>query len=218
MSERFILNNEIPADIADAVRKEMGDLSDIKIALEGDMRADGTFGSQWFVFTEQNLAIFTSADGTAECRQLHNTSDIHKIEIISGTSNAVIELTDSNGLQRILRISNIKRKEFSDAVSLITAFIKDGEWKPETIDSKQKTCEKCGKPLPENMNICPRCLDKKKILKRVFTFLRPHRTLVERLFLLMVLTTVLGLIQPFLVKIFNVFNRPRQKRSGEDNK
>lgn len=110
--------------------------------------------------SDEKIGIIAGGE-KPELLSVRELSETESLKVSPGISSAVIEAVHKGTRFRLLRISNMLQKDFSEAVRLINAFIKDEEWKPETIDAKRHVCSTCGQPLPENMNICPKCVDKK---------------------------------------------------------
>jgi ATP-binding cassette subfamily B protein len=72
-----------------------------------------------------------------------------------------------------------------------------GEPMPE-LDDKERLCPKCGRPLPENTDVCEGCINRGKTLLRLFDYTRPYR---DRLILGTFLTlgsTAVTLLPPYL--------------------
>ena len=168
------LKEEMPAEVAAAVREHVGERDTLKIVLAGDLLPDGMFGRLWFVMNDARLAVFTDThDGvTPEPLTLHELTDGDALAMTAGVSTAVMELTHGGVKQRLLRVSNARQRDFAEAVRLINTWLKDKTWQPELLDHWRNICARCRRPLPENTTLCPHCLDKKLMIRKVLTFLR----------------------------------------------
>jgi len=80
-------------------------------------------------------------------------------------------------------------------------------WKPKEDEdgpfgnrSRKGRCRGCGRVLPPGQSVCPRCLDKRKLLGRAFEYIRPYRWLFLANFLITAVLTGIGLVPPLLTK------------------
>jgi len=197
--EKSFLINELPESVAKLIEGDIGPVVDLKVAMKGDMCSDGSFGTVWLVMNDTKIGVFSN-DKAPKLLSVHELEQVESLQVVPGISSAVIETNNKGKRFRLLRISNMLQKDFSEAVRMINTFIKDEEWKPETIDAKRHVCTTCGQPLPENMNVCPKCVDKRLMLKKVLVFLKPYKLLAGILFGLLILTTLLGLVTPYIVE------------------
>src|SRR5205823_3591065 len=58
----------------------------------------------------------------------------------------------------------------------------------------------CSLLLPEGTKVCPACLNKGKVLRRILVYLRPYWRQTVTVWVLMVVSTLLTLIPPLLNK------------------
>ena len=88
----------------------------------------------------------------------------------------------------LLRTTSKRALGVAGAEKRLEALLK-GEAMPDLEDAI-RLCPKCGRPLPENSNVCEGCLDRGKTLRRLFAYAAPFKT---RLWLNLVLT-ILGTV------------------------
>ncbi|MCQ2432447.1 MAG: ATP-binding cassette domain-containing protein [Clostridia bacterium] len=76
---------------------------------------------------------------------------------------------------------------------------KNGEVKRDEEDFKKEIfCPKCGRRYPDpNRKVCPHCMDKGKILKRMSIFFVKYKMSIILVFLFMVMNGVLSVIIPY---------------------
>ena len=66
-------------------------------------------------------------------------------------------------------------------------------------DAKELCCPKCGARYPEpERKICPRCMEKGKLVSRLFPFFKRYRVYLALLFSGIILTTLLGIVTPYI--------------------
>jgi len=197
-----ILKPALPDDVATAAREHFGDAAKYRVAMPADMLPDGTFGEVWFIFNETHLGVMGRLNGTPPVLlDRRAIEDVGELTVTPGLSSAVVEAGRGGVRERLLRVSHARQKDFGDAVRLINAWIKDKAWKPELMDERRSNCPKCGRPLPDTMTVCPHCMDKRQMIRKVLAFLTPYKLEVSLLFVYMIANTLVGLVNPYLGKI-----------------
>jgi len=67
--------------------------------------------------------------------------------------------------------------------------------------NKERTCEKCGRTFPHRLGFCPDCIDRRRILLRLFELAKPYLwPMAGSLFLMLIITGV-EMTSPLLTKI-----------------
>jgi len=66
--------------------------------------------------------------------------------------------------------------------------------------SKKGICRSCGRVLQPGQEVCPRCLNKRKLLSRAFKYIWKYKGLFITNFVVTALLSGLGLIPPLLIK------------------
>jgi len=174
----------------------------IHIAVNSDLTSQIVFGEQWLIATDKNLATYAIENGTARLLARYNHADIKNIELVNLTGSGVVEI-DVNGQSfRLIYFSNAKNSEFARAVEDLKALLDGQPIEAKKLDREKKICEMCGFPIAEDLNKCPRCTDKGRTFKRIFTFSRPYINLLLLIFVTLVAGTCVGLITPYMSKLF----------------
>ncbi len=200
-ANKSFLKIDLPDSVVALVEKDLGGVEKLKIAMASDMLPGGDFGEQWLLVADERIAVAGHVDGHVELIHSLEFGEKDKLLVKPGISTAVVDLQQESGRHRILRISNALQKDYSEATRLINDWIKKKEWNPEIFDARRHACSNCGRPLSKGMKICPLCVDKRKMIRKVLSFLAPYRLLVMQLFLLMIVTTLVGLVNPYIGKI-----------------
>ncbi len=121
----------------------------------------------------------------------------------------------------LLRSSNARSRELSNAARKLTD-LREGKTSAEDPEEdekwKRKTCPKCGRPLPEDSNVCPFCVNKLQALKRLLGYLGPHKAMAVSNIALSFISIALS-FAPLLISVYliNQILRPTPERPHTPN-
>ena len=103
----------------------------------------------------------------------------------------------------LLRSSNSRAKELNNAHRVLEA-LRKGETQESTPEEDAKwqrqTCSNCKRPLPEDSNVCPFCVNKLDALKRLLSYLAPYKWMAIGNGLLAVLAIALSFLPLVIFK------------------
>jgi len=78
-----------------------------------------------------------------------------------------------------------------------------------TNSAPERFCPKCGRPFVNNTNICPFCLDKLEVYKKLWALTKGLRLMIFSPFIFSFVLLFLGFLEPYLQKLaVNEFFRP----------
>jgi ATP-binding cassette subfamily B protein len=173
------------------------------ISFCSDITSAGSFGEEWLIAVENRLLTLSVDNETPRELRRFTIDEIQEIEAINLVGRGVVEVRTPQGIARAISYSNARAARFFDAAARITA---KKEGKPDAdspgADHDEKKCDVCGKPVPKDMDRCPRCVHKGRTFLRILDFSRPYAKLLFLLFIFMILSTGFGLIIPYISKLF----------------
>ena len=109
-------------------------------------------------------------------------------------------LADHNGLTiELLRSTSVRALQIAGAEKRLKAIL-DGKELPD-FEDEIRLCPKCGRPLPENSQVCEACVNRGQTLLRLFAYTRPHRSRVVFGTILTLAGTVLELAPPYITQV-----------------
>ena len=192
----------LPESLNTALREHCS-TEDILVAASTDITgAHMTFGEEWIIATNKELFTYAMQGDGPSLLSRHALADIRKIEVVSLVGTGVVEVEIAEKRHRLVTYSHARNADISGAVEHIRALIEKKPYDPNTENDPKPLCEKCGRPIAEGLNKCPRCTMKGKTLLRILVFVRPYGALMSFLLAAMVGGTCFGLATPYLSKLF----------------
>ncbi len=171
-------------------------LPETRLSLAGDIGPDGRFGERWLIVDRTHLRVLTLTAGKAHLDLELPLADIREVKADTFVGNGVfrVVLKDGRTLEA-LRYTVTQAPAFGAAARAMESYLKDEE-PPESLgqDLVKKTCPKCGDPLPDDTNVCSKCVDSKAVLVRLLSYALPYRTKVIVVTVLMLLGTAMNLV------------------------
>jgi ATP-binding cassette subfamily B protein len=189
----------------------------VKVTAMADVGADGNYARRWVFLTPKRLLII-EADGEIAFEKM--VSNIESIEVreFAGSGLLVVE----NGDDRILEVARFTKTQSKDflkiakyAVEILRANgnvngnghgakgegngLQAAEENGEA-EAKESRCPKCGRALPEWTNVCPHCVEKRKVFMRLLSYVKPYWAVAAVSLGLTVAVTLLALVPPWLLK------------------
>ena len=215
---------QIPEEIFATAEKQFDDDEQPLIAAESDLNLEGCFQQNWLLVTDKRLAVFyRELQNNAQADEEANTekpaikyydlklSQISNVDIKRYVGNAFLQIKTDNKTRNFIRFSLSYTQRFEWIAGKVMTLIEEKEPSDfsqanlEEITRKrleyEDRCPGCGRKLPSGMEVCPKCIDKQKLFKRMFGFLKPYwgRALIGLLLLWTV--TALNQLTPYLTRV-----------------
>jgi len=196
----MILKETPPESVERAFREMSGD-AEIQISIAGDIGDDGRFGEQWLLATGDDIMVFSPNGNEASLRIKLPLKDLIGVKTQSLIGSSALETTTSSGsLVELIQYSNVHSTKFAAAAKWLDQKVKGEELSPVTEKSPTR-CPKCGMLLREDSKVCPRCLQRGKVIVRLMTYLKPYWHIACIVGILTLSTIGLRLISPQLQRI-----------------
>jgi ATP-binding cassette subfamily B protein len=200
---------EVPEALRERIKDIVGD-EPIVGALRADLSLDGKFAEQWIVVTPKRLLCLAPNDSDGWRALPLDGVDELRVEAFVGNAYLVAR---TNGRQEALaRFTHSRRQDFERLVNAFRRFKEgetaelrlDGEEEPRRrlgfLQGRRGRCPKCHQPLPPWSDVCPFCLQKTKVLRRMLVFVRPYWLTAVAGFVLLLLIQLTDLVQPLLMR------------------
>ena len=159
---------------------------------ETDQRADGLC-----CLTKDALIVYMNGGRVREI-PLASAEDFR---ITAGVGSVVCECTVDGSDTLICRSDASHTSEQGAVMKRINKYKETGEFRFDYINEIVRFCEKCGRPLPPGSTVCPRCVDKKGVMKRLWDIAKPYKWSLAVSMLLFFVITGVNLITPWVNRI-----------------
>lgn len=188
------------------------------IRAETDMTLDGAFGTERLEMAGGRLRVYGEHDTTPR----HDLS----LDMISGATaeslvgGGALLVTVGGAPIELLRYSNAHSRSFGRIAKYLEdlarhrAALERGESPAAPAFAAEadevRRCPTCALVLPEGSNVCPACMHKGRVLLRLAAYLRPYWRTSALLCVLILTSSTLGLITPYLSRpLFDVVLVPQ---------
>ena len=159
---------------------------------QSDQRVDGLC-----VLTGEALIVYENGRRTKEI-PLDHAEDF---KITAGVGSVTAECRLNGEEYLICRSDASKTAEYAAVMKRINRFKKTGEFSFDYLNEIVRFCEKCGRPLPPGSSVCPRCVDKKGVMKRLWDIAKPYKWYLVVSMVLFFAITAVNLLTPWLNRI-----------------
>jgi ATP-binding cassette subfamily B protein len=187
----------------------------VLIAVKSDLSLDGNYDEEWLVISKERLRVFRLDHASANGHPPASRLDISIAELKSPRLESLIGggalLATINGhTVELVRYSNSRLRVFrrvSKYLNELAAYheaVANGEEKSEPVlqedKEDEKYCARCAVLLPDGTTVCPACLNKARVAARLARYLRPFRKQTVVLSVMLLTSTILGLVSPYLMR------------------
>lgn len=211
----MILRETPPASVERSLRKVSGN-AEAQITIASDIVDGGQFGEQWLVATADHIMVFSPDGHEASLRKKLSLRDLKEVKTQSLIGSGALEATTCKGeLVEIVYYSNVHSGKFAAAAKWLDQMARGEEPSPVTEEEPAR-CPKCNMLLPEGSKVCPRCVQRGRVVIRLLRYLRPYWHLACFIVIVSLAGTGLGLIPPQFTRILldRVLNIEQIRVSG----
>ena len=194
---------EIPTPVAAALAEQGRDPHDLRLAVQSDLGSDGHYGEQWLFIIDDVLLVFERDKERVETRHRFDLDDIEDAKIERAVGNGLIQVTVNQRPHVLLHYSNDLTNRFARVAHYLHERAKHG---PETPipdpNQDDHVCISCGRYLADpSAKVCPNCIQKGRIFKRLMMEAKPYWGKVGIIVLLLVAGAGVNLLPPTLTRI-----------------
>jgi ATP-binding cassette, subfamily B, bacterial len=198
----------LPETVQAELRRAAGQDGETKLAVSTDIDGAGKFGERWLIATKDTAYVFLNDKGKAELLHEVPLKDIEEVNAEFLVGSGVLEVGVGGKVIDLLHYTHSLASRFTKVARALEHLSKDEDI-PAIDDEEDRRCPTCGRFLREGSKVCPACLNKAEVLKRLLLLTRPYWRRLAGIALLMVLATGISVVGPYLNKPFwdNLFGR-----------
>lgn len=179
----------------------------IELVFITDLSLDGRYSRELIVVTGKRILNLSSPEEPFFTGLAVELEDVRDMVLRQLTGNNILKISGREGSLEILRCTPALRMDLNDFMRELDELLQERfnrESMMETLrhagrgQQNIKYCPKCGKAVPHWRNYCPECLDKRKLLLRLLSYVRPYLLVFILAFILLGAVTFLSLLPPLL--------------------
>ncbi len=202
-AEKPLLAAELPPSVVRALGAQGGSLDRVRLAVTSDLAPDGQFGEQWLLMDDQDLWVIERRKGSAHVRHKFPLAEIQDAKVERCVGNGLIQVTVNGQPQVLLHYSNDLMDRFGRVANYLHERAISGPDIPlPDPEADSRRCLVCKRLLLDpSAKVCPNCIQRGKILKRLLGLARPYWGKMIAIVGLLVAGVLLDLLPPYLTRI-----------------
>jgi ATP-binding cassette subfamily B protein len=197
------LISTIPTPVLECFEANTGNASELIIALASDLSAEGTFGEQWLLVDRTVLQVIAIDKGKAKRVFLIPIDQLEAAQIEPAVGNGLLKVTMMEQPQVLLHFSNELTERFALAAHYLSQRIDLGPDAPlPDFTNDGQRCLSCGRRLLDpSLKVCPSCIQRGQVMRRLFLLARPYWGLGGIHLALMFAGVLVDLCPPYLTRM-----------------
>jgi ATP-binding cassette subfamily B protein len=189
-----------------AVLKELGAAGiqpgDVQLAVRSDLAPDGKFGEQWLLMDQRDLWVMDRRNGSADVRYRVPLTKIEDAKVERCIGNGLLQVTIEQKPQVLLHYSNELINRFGRVAYYLHERAQNAALPVPDPESDAHRCMVCGRIMVDHsIKICPSCIQRGKILKRLFGLARPFWGTMALIVVFLLTGVLVDLLPPYLTRI-----------------
>jgi len=203
VTEKPISAAELPPSVLRELCAQGGTPEQVRMAVKSDLGPSGTFGEQWLLIDSRDLWVLDRNNGTASLRHKVSLDKVQDARVERCVGNGLIQVTVDQQPQVLLHYSNELIDRFGRVAQYLHERAVSGPDTPvPNPEADSHRCLVCGRLLADpSTKVCPNCIQKGKILKRLMGLARPYWTQIGVIVVLMLAGVLIDLLPPYLTRI-----------------
>ena len=216
---------EVPERLEKQAQDYLEKGEEIKVAVSTDLRFDGTYGKDWLLITDKRLLAFNQNGVLGHNLTEVSLDSIEDIEILEMYGNNILKVITSENACELARYSKKLTPKFNLTVSELEKLSsrngtgagkerrprgpgpggRRGRRGPGMRNTPglqrggdKSRCEKCGEPIPSWSGVCVNCVQKSKLIFRLFKYAIPFLHVMIPAFLMMLVIRFVSVLPPIL--------------------
>ena len=203
--DSLLINQKLTEAQIQTIRSLGSEEKPIRFAVVGEISNEAKYSTCVLLATDSE--IFTYDFGKSEESRRYAFSDVESIYCKRMYGNGMMRVKTFDGETNDLFRFTFTVTALCDAAAKYVTDIRDGESTDEALSVMQavyekllSVCPKCGRTLSAPGVPCIHCMDKGRVFKKLWKYLRPEIVILTISVVISVITTALALVPPLLTK------------------
>ncbi len=169
------------------------------------------FASAALVVTSQRLLACHHTDAALQPAVVVPLADVRALRRRDLQGVCVLEAHTATAAVPVACYTRSRMREFDELIERVSPLLSTGaaqadaarpmpSWSPGG-QAPERICPSCGKPIPHRIGCCTSCLDRRRLLMRLFGRARPYLWPICGGLFLMLMITAVDMAQPLLTKV-----------------
>jgi ATP-binding cassette subfamily B protein len=200
----------LPQDVTDWLSRTLGAQETVTACLYADIAPGGEFGERWAFLTNQRLFVL-EPNGKPQAAELAFSMPLEQIEeaeLRQYVGSSALIVRDSEKGYEVARFSLGSTHEAADMSHFINQLVRErkegGDGSALALlrtKHAEHRCPKCGRALRRSGEVCEACIDRRKVMLRLFLYLIPYKWLALGGLALTFGLTTTTVLPPYLTKV-----------------
>jgi len=199
----------LPEDVQGWLRRTLDPAEPVAACLFADITGHGDFGERWTFLTDRRLLVLSPNGHPGEADVVFETplDEIEDARIRDYVSSSALIVRGRERGYEIARFSLASRVEANDLCHHLNEVARQrregaGPYVPPPPPKRPAhRCSKCGRALRRQGNVCRHCIEHRRLIRRLFSYLLPYRNYAIFGLTLTLIMTGLQLVPPYLTKV-----------------
>ena len=187
----------LPEAVRSELRRITGRDDVARLAVSTDIDGGGKFGVRWLVATQDHAYVFLADGESAGLLHAVPLKSISEVNAEFLVGSGVLEVGVDGKIIDLLHYTHSLAPRFNKVARALESLSKDEDI-PLDDDEEDRRCDNCGRFMPEGTKVCPACINKTQVLRRLFGMTRPYWGRMLTVVVLMLTALGMGLAIPNL--------------------
>lgn len=188
------LNFDLPDKDKQAAHQAVGDT--IEYCVPANLSLLGKFAAGYFVIGKDRWAYVEDGEAKAEGK----ISDMRDYKVVPLVGNAILDAEDAGGRRILARVSMQHAARYA-YIAQILNYKASGSKVRIYNDEEEPVCSKCGGPLLHGTRVCPKCMNKADVFKRLFHVSKAHWKILLTALIILLSMSVVTLLGPYFQRL-----------------
>lgn len=195
------LIEEMPPAVVAALRAHRNGTADepLTAAVRADIDSEGTLGERWITVDTSAVRIYSLDEGNVRLANSIPLADIKGADTETLVGGGALILDKGAVQEEIARYTTGRTGTMGGLARTLDA-LAQGRDLPQLEAEEERLCPNCGRPLPEDSDVCRFCINRAATLTRLLRYAAPFKWQAALMLALMLAGTIASLAPGKLVQ------------------